>query len=223
MPVDVKKLHDEKLENLTAVGFTVNRNTSNSRIIPSSGSNTTFGLSQTGALGGDFTFMTLTSKFRKYWTVDEDFLGRKSVFRIRADVNYILPFGDYGQNAPFYERFYAGGHTTIRGFEYRGVGPRNSVDPNNPGAPVGNDFMMLAGIEYEFPVYTDIVRWVVFADTGTVDSTPTYHNFRASVGTGLRIQIPFLGAPFALDYAQPVITRDGDDTKSISFSLALPF
>ncbi len=222
VPADVRRLHDAGLEDLTSVGVSINRNTTNSRVYPTKGSNITLGLTETGALGGDFHFTTLTGKYRKYWTVGEDFLGRESVFRFRGDINYILPYGDYGTNAPFYERFYAGGHTTIRGFEFRGVGPRQGSGSSN-GSPVGNDFMMLAGIEYEFPVYSEIVRWVVFADTGTVDSTPTYHSMRASVGTGIRLQIPFLGAPFALDYAIPMLKEDNDDTKSISFSLALPF
>jgi outer membrane protein assembly factor BamA len=37
------------------------------------------------------------------------------------------------------------------------------------------------------------------------------------------VKIPFLGqAPFAIDFALPVLEEDGDETQIISFDLAVP-
>ncbi len=207
-------------DTLTDLGMTVSRSTVNDRIFPTGGSLASLGITRTGALGGDFDYTTLRLKYRKYWTVSEDFMGRKTVFKIRGDVSYILEAGE----APFYERFYAGGHQTVRGFAYRGIGPRGMRGGTLTDSPVGDEFMMLAGGEYITPLYKEILQSVFFIDMGTVDSEVSFDRWRISAGTGFRLKIPFLGqAPFALDFAVPLQRYDGDKTQVVSFSIALPF
>ena len=68
--------------------------------------------------------------------------------------------------------------------------------------PVGGEFLFLTSLEYEFPVDPsggDILRWVVFMDMGTVTDDIGFDQWRVSVGTGARLQLPFLfgPAPFA--------------------------
>lgn len=230
-PLDVFDVEGTNL--ITAVGPTIVRNTTDSRIFPTRGSRMEIGISRAGLLGGDFDFTTAAFEYNKYWTVDEDFFGRKSVFSIRNQIGYIIE-GD----APLFERFYAGGHRTFRGFAFRGVSPRGirhtrgydgvfgTADDGriHGDYPVGGDFLFLTSFEYNIPVYQDIVRWVFFADTGTVNENISLRNYRVSIGTGLRIKIPFLGqAPFALDFAYPLIKDSSDDTRYFSFDLAVPF
>lgn len=219
-PVDVFDVEGDST--LTSVGFSVRRNTTDSRIFPTRGSNWSAGISRAGSLGGDYDFTKISTEFDKYWTVDEDFLGRRTVFSFSLDVGYILE----DDEAPVFERFYAGGHRTFRGFEYRGVGPRGiRMDTQRRGKdPVGGDFLFLLGLEYNFPIYQDIVRVVFFTDTGTVDENFSFSDYRVSVGAGLRLRVPFLGqAPFAFDLAIPVIKQSGDETQLFSFDIALPF
>ena len=45
-----------------------------------------------------------------------------------------------------------------------------------------------------------------------------------SVGAGIRLKVPFLGqAPFAFDFAVPIVKEDDDETRLFSFDVALPF
>lgn len=218
-PVDVFAVQGSSM--LTSVSLSFIRNTTDNRAFPTTGSYIEFGVMRAGALGGDYDFTSLEASWRKYWTVDEDFFGRRTVFSLRTQVAYILE-GD----APVFERLYAGGHRSFRGFKFRGVSPRGvRNDTGKLGEdPVGGNFLFLIGPEYNFPIYQDVIRVVFFSDTGTVDEDVSFGKYRVSVGTGLRIKIPFLGqAPFAIDFAYPVIKEETDDTRYISFDLSIPF
>ncbi len=218
-PVDVFDVEGDSL--ITGLGFNLERNTTDSFVFPTRGNKWTFGLERVGALGGDYDFTRLSTSFQQFWTVDEDFFGRKSVLSGRVEMDYI--FED--NKAPVFERYYAGGHRTFRGFDYRGVGPRGiRQDTGTLGNdPVGGNWMVLAGLEYNFPLYQEVLRGVVFTDMGTVQKDIGLDQWRVSIGTGLRIQVPFLGqAPFALDFAIPLLKEENDETRIFSFDLALP-
>jgi outer membrane protein insertion porin family len=86
---------------------------------------------------------------------------------------------------------------------------------------VGGNFELLASVEYLFPITADdMVRGVLFCDTGTVE--PTISNmsnrYRVAPGFGLRICVPAMGpAPIALDFAFPVSWQPGDQSELFSF------
>lgn len=218
-PVDVFEVKGNSA--ITSAGFFVTRNTTDSRIFPTKGNRWEVGVSRAGLMGGDYDFNMISSDFRQYWTVDEDFFGRRTVLSLRNEIGQMLD-GD----VPVFERFYAGGHRSFRGFGYRGAGPRGiRNDTKTLGDdPVGGSFIFLLGLEYNFPVFQDVVRVVLFTDTGTVQKETGLDQYRVSLGAGLRIKIPFLGqAPFALDVAVPVMKEKGDDVQYFSFDLAVPF
>ncbi len=219
-PRDVFAVEGESV--ITSVGLSISRNTTDSRLFPTRGSRTTISISRAGALGGDYDFTKLDADFRHYWTLDEDFFGRRTVLTLRTEIGYIFEQND----APIFERFYAGGHRSFRGFRFRGAGPRGvRNDLGQLGDdPVGGNWRFLASLEYNFPIYQEILRGVIFTDTGTVDRIVSVDDYRVSVGAGIRLKIPFLGqAPFALDFAVPVVREAGDEEQVFSFDLALPF
>ncbi len=146
-------------------------------------------------------------------------------FRIfqRADrsgkhvLSLTLKAGYSGDDTPIFERYYAGGFSTIRGFAFRGVTPRDPVY----GMGVGGDFQMLASAQYLFPITADdMLRGVCFVDAGTVEPTITdwVDQVRVAPGFGLRITIPMMGpAPIALDFAFPITSQPGDQRQVFSF------
>lgn len=218
-PTDIFAVRGQSL--VGAVGLTVARSTTDSNVFPTEGSRLSMGVEQAGA-PGDYDFTTLSLGFTKYWTVEEDYLGRRTVLSLRSNIGYIA-----AGSAPTFERLYAGGHRSFRGFEYRGVGPRG-ITPGGAttNTAVGGDWMFLLGMEYNFPVYKEVVRTVFFVDTGTVEDDPSLDGYRVSVGTGLRFRVPFFGQgapPIAVDVAVPVLKESGDQTQLISFDIALPF
>jgi outer membrane protein insertion porin family len=219
-PVDVFDVEGGSL--VTATGLTMQRDTTDEGIFPSEGSRIRFGVERVGTLGGDFDFTKLDARIHKFWTIDEDFLGRKTVFSFRGDVGFIPEENE----APVFERYYAGGHSSFRGFQFRGIGPRGIR--NDTGGlsdeAIGGRFKLLAGFEYEFPLFDEWVRGVVFTDQGTIAEDPTLSDWRVSVGSGVRVKVPFLGrAPLALDFAWPIQKESTDETRIFSFNLDVPF
>ena len=114
------------------------------------------------------------------------------------------------EDPPVFGRDYAGGFRSVRGFEFRGVGP----DIN--GFKVGGDFLFLNSTEYQIPVRAnDQIYLVGFVDSGTVERNWEITNYRVSAGVGVRIVVPMLGPmPIALDFAFP-LNRTGTDREQV--------
>jgi outer membrane protein insertion porin family len=163
---------------------------------------------------GEFSFPKGTVEVRQYFLLHErpDSSGRH-VLSVSGQV------GVTGKDTPLFERFFAGGYSTLRGFDFRGASPRNM------DVIVGGDFQALGSVEYMFPITAgDALRGVVFCDFGTVEDRPRLDEdtFRVSPGAGLRITVPGLGpAPIAVDLAVPVARADGDDIENFSFFVGL--
>lgn len=123
-----------------------------------------------------------------------------------------------GEEVPIFERFFAGGFGSLRGFEYRGVAP---VDEKTD-EQIGGNVLIVMNTEYLVPIYKDMIRAAIFVDSGKADESVSdinFDHFRLTTGVGLRLSIPFLGrSTIAIDYGIPVIKEDGDETQGFSFN-----
>jgi outer membrane protein insertion porin family len=161
---------------------------------------------------GKFDFPRVLLSANQFFKLSErpDMSGRQ-VLSLSATVGWT------GDNTPIFERFYGGGFSSIRGFEFRGVSPR---DPAT-GMVTGGNFELLTSIQYLFPITNDdMLRGVVFVDAGTIESSIKNwdKDFRVAPGFGLRIVVPMMGpAPIALDFAFPIATAPGDQKQVFSF------
>ena len=114
----------------------------------------------------------------------------------------------------------------MRGFDYRTISPRGTPRfvGGDPNIPIGGNWRLFLGAQYEFPVVNDIVSMVLFCDSGTVTDSPSFEDYRVSIGYGIRLYIKALGnAPLAFDFGFPVIKQEFDKKKMFSFSIQLPF
>jgi len=196
---------------LTTVKLSLLHDTTDSRYEPTEGHRLRFSWEQAA---GDFYHAKTTGSYSQHWPVYEDEEGRKSVFTVRGRVGQIL--GD----SPVFERFYAGSIGSMRGFDYRGVSPRDGIRDNR----VGGEFMVLGGVEYSFPLYAEAIRGVFFSDMGTVEEDFGLSSWRASVGFGVRLTLQIFGTvPMEFDFAIPVVDEDEDDTRTFNFFIGLPF
>jgi outer membrane protein assembly factor BamA len=159
---------------------------------------------------GDFTFPKFTVDATQYFTVWQrnDGSGRH-VLALRS----LLAIE--GSQAPVFERYYAGGFQSLRGFAFRGVGPAFN------GFELGGDFMWLNSIEYQVPIKSnDHLYFVTFLDSGTVEPRYDIRNYRVSAGVGLRVVVPMLGQlPIALDLGFPIVKGPEDHEQNFSFWL----
>lgn len=199
---------------LSSIKLTMLHDTTDSRFDPGSGHVFSASYEQAGAMGGDFFFGKVTSRFVQHFTLAVDEQDRKSVLSLHANAGQIL--GD----APVFERFYAGGIGSFRGFDFRGISPRDGLRKNR----IGGDFMLLTGSEYSFPLFEKSVRGVLFLDMGTVEQDFGINSWRAAVGAGVRITLDIFGTiPMEFDFALPVAKDSEDDTRFFSFFIGLPF
>jgi outer membrane protein insertion porin family len=160
---------------------------------------------------GDYTFTRGDIDYRRYRLLYErpDGSGRHT---ISAGTR----LGVSSQDTPIFENYFAGGFSSLRGFDFRGVGP---VDG---GVRVGGPFEWINSFEYMFPITADdMIKGVAFVDFGTVESSVklSADSFRVAPGFGFRVHLPAagFGAPLAFDFGFPVAFADGDDKRVFSF------
>ena len=204
-----KEISDVKGGNmLYGTRFYVRRDKTDSRFTPSKGYHFDAGYEQ---VFGDFTFGMLTATQRWYNTLYEDLSERKTVLETKLYGGTVI--GD----APMFEKFYGGGQSSIRGFDYRGISPRKGPDED----PIGSDWIAIFSNEISIPLGSDVFAWLLFTDIGMIDSGPV----RSSIGTGIQIMIPqFFGpVPMRFELATPITKDSQDDTRVFSFSAGVLF
>ena len=198
----------------TSLKATLIRDRTDNRFLPTRGDRWRFAYEQFGVLGGENYMGKLTGGYAWHTTLFVDEQERKHVLSLKSDVGLLI--GD----TPVYERFYAGGIGSIRGFQFRGVTPRQGLRDD----AVGGDFMILGSAEYSYPLYGDMFRGLIFTDMGTVEESLKVTGWRASVGTGVRLQIDFFGpVPLEFDVAVPVLREGEDEEQVFSFFIGATF
>jgi len=163
---------------------------------------------------GDFDYPRGDVEYRRYRLMYErpDGSGRHTV-------SFGTKLGFTGSSTPIYENYFAGGFSTLRGYEFRGAAPLEN------GIRVGGEFQWLNTLEYMFPITADdMIKGVAFVDFGTVEENIEVNseNFRVAPGVGLRVHMPALGggAPLAFDFAFPVNSATGDEEQVFSFYIS---
>jgi outer membrane protein insertion porin family len=122
---------------------------------------------------------------------------RRTALGLRAEAGYVRPFGETAA-LPYYERFFLGGETQIRGVNVRTVSP---VDAQNRA--LGGNKYLLFNAEYYFDVGGPL-RFLLFYDAGESYSEGQgfyWKTLRSSTGAELRFLMPVLNVPFRLIYA----------------------
>lgn len=186
------------------------RDTRNSLVFPTRGSRYTIDQEFAGGiLGGDVDYYKLEMRGAKYFKLFDFPLEQSIAFLARG--GGIQPYSGDDADVPFYDRFFLGGPDSLRGFDFRDVGPYDS------GEPVGGNSYMMGSVEYTVKI-ADPLRFAVFYDTGFVnagswDFDPSDYN--DNYGVGMRIMV--LGAPLRLDYGIPLTTSEDNEDEGNQF------
>ncbi len=194
----------------------ITRDSRDSYVFPTSGSVLDVAYEQ---LLGDYTVPIGTAEYTKFFS--SEYLQRKDgsgkhVLAMRSQVSAT------STGAPVFERFFAGGFRSIRGFSFRGVGPVAYSEFGNRYS-TGGTFAFLNTLEYQIPLNAkDSLFFVTFLDHGTVERTVAIKDYRVSAGFGFRVSIPALGpVPVAFDFAFPLNKTDGDNRQVFAFYIGL--
>ena len=168
--------------------------------------------------GSDLEYYKLTYEAARYWPV-----SRRTSFRAKGELGRGDGYGDTEQ-LPFYKNFFAGGTNTVRGYESRSLGPK---DTRAPFDPIGGDKRVLGNLEYIFPLpgeEQESMRVSLFVDAGQVygpDEDVDLDLLRYSTGLAFNWLSPV--GPLALSIAAPINDEPDDELERFQFSLGVPF
>jgi outer membrane protein insertion porin family len=178
-----------------------------------------------GVFGGDESLTKLEHRADVYVPLTENEMGHRTVFHWR---HFFGLANEYGSSDDVFltERFRMGG-ADLRGFDFRGAGPTQF------GRPLGGEAVYTSSYEVYFPLVAtrlegevrdrELLRWVLFTDIGFLGlglNDSTFGEMRASSGVGLRIEIPYLELPIALDLGWPWIYEETDNRRQLFFSIS---
>ena len=173
---------------------------------PSEGSVNSFEL-QLAGLGGDNRYYRGIGNSTWYFALPAEMTGF-----VRGRFGFGDGYGD--KELPPSERFFLGGVTTIRGFEFRDIGPEDDA-----GNPLGGTSFAQFNIEIGRSLGS-VLRVVAFVDAGNVydsDNDFDIGSLRRSAGLGIRIVTPI--GPIRLDYGFKLDKRADESTGRLGFLL----
>jgi outer membrane protein insertion porin family len=135
---------------------------------------------------------------------------KHTAFGSRLEFGWIRPFGETAEidpetgrnNLPWYQRFYLGGETQVRGFNIRSISP-HAVNEDGQEVLVGGNKFLLFNAEYYFD-FGSMIRFLFFFDAGQTVAEGQgfrFDNTYTSTGAELRFMMPVLNVPFRLIYA----------------------
>jgi outer membrane protein insertion porin family len=170
------------------------RNTVDNPYLPRSGSRYTASFQYVGGfLGGTVNYIRPSLELVRYQPV-----GRRMALGVRGEIGYIHPFAET-KVLPYYQRYFLGGETQIRGYNIRTVAPYDPVTKTS----IGGNKMLLFNAEYYFDVFGPL-RLLLFFDAGQAytDRERFYwQTMSTSTGVEARFTMPVLNVPFRLIYA----------------------
>lgn len=161
-----------------------------------------------GPLGGGFNFLKLLWEVRHYREIHAD-----TVLAGRLKLGVADPVGRHDE-VPLFERFYAGGANSVRGYGRYRLGPLSTSDD-----PVGGRSVIEGALELRYR-YSDQIGTAVFLDFGQVSkrsfSVPV-DDLHFALGFGVLYTTPV--GPLRLDLSFPLDPPHGDQFWQVHFSI----
>jgi len=187
--------------------FTIENDTRPNPFVPSAGSYfQLFNELVGGFLGGDNHFYKLIWTWNRYNSLGKP--DQVDVLATRLKIGYVQKlFKD--KYVPTFDRFYAGGAYTIRGYSENTLGPKDAE-----GKIIGGGLMLLVNAEVRKALFWKF-GYTFFLDAGDVWAEPKnfkVSDIRLTGGVGLQFFTPI--GPIRLDYARRIL-RNGDPAEGM--------
>jgi outer membrane protein insertion porin family len=205
---------DQQGKRLTsAISLTPSIDTRDDFFNPRRGGRHTLSIQDAGGfLGGDSYFVKVIGETSWFFP-----LPLRTTLNLRGQAGIITPYG--GKTIPIYEKFFVGGISTIRAFEYGKAGP---IDKTT-GDPIGATKMAVFSVDWIFPLSREIgLQGALFFDVGKAWGTDhgevatTRKAIPFGAGPGIRWFSPF--GPIHIDLGFNLNRKKGEKGQVIQFS-----
>ena len=197
------------------------RDTRNSFLFPSKGMLQRAAV-EVGTPLGSLQYYKLTLQHQQYFP-----LGRNFTLMLNGELG--VGGGLSSKPLPFFKNFYAGGNSSVRGFESGTLGPKDAA-----GDALGGDKRLIGNAELFFPLPglkdDQSLRMSAFVDAGATfgpnDQNGNFNKFafddmRYSAGLAVLWVSPL--GPLKFSLAQPLVSKTGDEEEIFQFTLGNVF
>ena len=148
-----------------------------------------------------------------------NFFDKAIVAMVGAKFGVVSGFDSGNDDVPVFERYFLGGSNSLRGFEYRSVGPKVN------GCNVGGTTMLLLTAEVSHPIWGPL-RGAAFVDVGNAWENPYEMDFseiNVGIGYGFRLKLPWIKAPLKLDLAYPIVNNQDNVSNKLRIHFNVGF
>jgi outer membrane protein insertion porin family len=164
----------------------------------------------------DFRYYKLDATHRSYRPIGNDL-----TWKIKGSLGLAQGYG--GKDLPFFKRYYGGGSSSVRGFDFNSLGATYS-----DGKAKGGELSLLASTSIISPMKfindSKNMRMSAFIDTGSVEekaSNISFDQIRMSTGVAFSWLTPI--GPLGIYASKPLIKKSADKTRTIEFTLGTNF
>jgi len=206
---------NEDLDLSTSISYT--KNTLNDFYFPTDGLKTILKTS-IGLPIADFNYYLIETSIVGYKPILD-----KKVFKYSS--RFKTGTGYAGDELPFYKRFFEGGSSSVRGFDFNSLGAKYATT----NKPKGGELSWISSVGIGAPaslvgIDNENMRVSAFIDGGLIGEEQSDFDlteFRLSSGVAFSWLTPI--GPIGIHYALPVIKKENDLTSSFSFNLGTSF
>jgi outer membrane protein assembly complex protein YaeT len=206
----IEAIREQKLQDLSLgdVGLTFARDTRDDSFLPTRGG---YALGELRLFLPVFVSEESFAKVFLQGSATHTFAGGAS-YSVAARVGAAKTFGST-VTVPLSERYFAGGSSTLRGFE------RDTVGLVVEGIPLGGEAMLVLNQEIRWPIWKEL-QLVAFTDWGNVYTElqsfdPT--DLRYTAGAGFRLATPI--GPLRFEYGHKLDRREGESSGEFYFAV----
>lgn len=170
----------------------------------------------------DFRYYKLDLNHRNYLPFGDG-------LTLKTNGNLGLAQGYGGKELPFFKRYYGGGSSSVRGFDFNSLGSKY-IDSNgvSTDTSMGGELSILAGASVISPMDfindSKNMRMSAFVDAGGIYEKVndiSLDDLRVSAGVAFSWLTPV--GPLGVYAAKPLIKKSNDKTKTIEFTLGTSF
>jgi outer membrane protein insertion porin family len=151
-------------------------------------------------LGGEYAYNKTTLLVTRYFEITDGWVLAGKILP-----GVIFGYGGENDRVPLFQRLFAGGANSVRGYERRQLGPKDDPDAfgqERDPEPVGGRALFETSVELRFPISGNL-SGAMFVDAGNVWSDPdemAIGDLKYTPGVGIRYRTPV--GPIRLDVAR---------------------